>query len=198
MVWSGVDYLWIDVFISCLDSHSDGTHSLQRIHWWTSDVMLHFSKSDEETNSSVSWMAWRCVNQQQIFSFGWTIPLRQGNKTRKWHTKKENDKEYYHGEKALVPELGKTVPDAPFENTLPSANMDISKEQVDNNSEHNWIKILPLSGDERQTEDDENTNLHIQERCNRSPLQRHSASAVWQILIKNQKCVSLLYTSTFR
>jgi len=22
-----------DVFISCLDSHSDGTHSLQRIHW---------------------------------------------------------------------------------------------------------------------------------------------------------------------
>ncbi len=34
-----------DVFISCLDSHSDGTHSLQRIHWWASDVMLHFSKS---------------------------------------------------------------------------------------------------------------------------------------------------------
>ncbi len=27
--------VWItcDVFISCLDSHSDGTHSLQRIHW---------------------------------------------------------------------------------------------------------------------------------------------------------------------
>ncbi len=34
---SGVD---CDVFISCLDSHSDGTHSLQRIHWWASDVML--------------------------------------------------------------------------------------------------------------------------------------------------------------
>ncbi len=32
--WSNVDYLWIncDVFISCLDSHSDGTHSLQRMH----------------------------------------------------------------------------------------------------------------------------------------------------------------------
>ncbi len=30
--WSGVDYC--DVFISCLDSHSDGTHSLQRIHCW--------------------------------------------------------------------------------------------------------------------------------------------------------------------
>ncbi len=28
--------------VLCLDSHSDGTHSLQRIHWWASDVMLHF------------------------------------------------------------------------------------------------------------------------------------------------------------
>ncbi len=46
--WTGV--VWItcglcDVFISCLDSHSDGTHSLQRIHWRANDVMLHFSKS---------------------------------------------------------------------------------------------------------------------------------------------------------
>ncbi len=31
-----VDYF--DVFISCLDSHSDGTHSLQRIHCWDSDA----------------------------------------------------------------------------------------------------------------------------------------------------------------
>ncbi len=30
---------YCDVFISCLDSYSDGTHSLQRIHWWTSDLM---------------------------------------------------------------------------------------------------------------------------------------------------------------
>ncbi len=43
MDWSGVDYC--DIFISCLDSHSDGTHSLQRIHCWTSDGMLNFSKS---------------------------------------------------------------------------------------------------------------------------------------------------------
>ncbi len=42
-----VDYC--DVFIS---SHSDGTHSLQSIHWLASDEMLHFSKSDEEKNSS--------------------------------------------------------------------------------------------------------------------------------------------------
>jgi len=43
MDWSGVDYC--DVLISCLDSHSDGTHSLQRTHWRTNDEMLHFSKS---------------------------------------------------------------------------------------------------------------------------------------------------------
>ncbi len=45
------DGLWIIVmFLS--DSHSDGTHSLQSIHFWDTDAMLHFSKSDEETNSS--------------------------------------------------------------------------------------------------------------------------------------------------
>ncbi len=33
------------VFISSLDSHSDGTHSMQSINWWESDVMPHFSKS---------------------------------------------------------------------------------------------------------------------------------------------------------
>ncbi len=44
--WCGllVDLDYCDVFISCLDSHSDGTHSLQRIHWRASDVMLNFSK----------------------------------------------------------------------------------------------------------------------------------------------------------
>ncbi len=47
--WCGllVDY-W-DVFISCF-----GLHSPQRIYWWASNAMLHFSKSDEETNSSTS------------------------------------------------------------------------------------------------------------------------------------------------
>ncbi len=40
LVWITSEVLW------CLDSHSDGTHSLQRTHWWASDaVMLHFSKS---------------------------------------------------------------------------------------------------------------------------------------------------------
>ncbi len=43
--WCGLLLDYCDVFISCSDSHSDGTHSLQRIHWWASDAMLHFSKS---------------------------------------------------------------------------------------------------------------------------------------------------------
>ncbi len=38
LVVCGVDHC--DVFISCLDSHSDGTHSLLRIHWW----WIHWSK----------------------------------------------------------------------------------------------------------------------------------------------------------
>ncbi len=31
--WCGLLVDYCDVFISCLDSHSDGTHSLQSIHW---------------------------------------------------------------------------------------------------------------------------------------------------------------------
>ncbi len=49
--WSGVDYC--DVFISCLNSHSDGTHSLQRIHRWASDVMLHLSKPVAENSLKI-------------------------------------------------------------------------------------------------------------------------------------------------
>ncbi len=41
----GVVWITCDVLISCLDSHSDGTHSLQRINWWACDVMIHYSKS---------------------------------------------------------------------------------------------------------------------------------------------------------
>ncbi len=58
---------YCDVFISCLDSHSDGTHSLQRIIGKFLQIC-----SDEETNSSSPWMAWGWVNVQQI----WTIPLK--------------------------------------------------------------------------------------------------------------------------
>ncbi len=45
VVWCGLLVDYCDVFSRCLDSHSDGTHSLLRIHWWASDGMLHFSKS---------------------------------------------------------------------------------------------------------------------------------------------------------
>ncbi len=43
--WTGLVWIIVMFYISCLDSHSDGTHSLQSIHESASDVMLHFSKS---------------------------------------------------------------------------------------------------------------------------------------------------------
>ncbi len=72
MDWSRMDYC--NVFISCLDSNSDGTYSLQRIHWWVRDVTLsHISPNLKETNSSNSG----CAHFQQITFFGSTIPLRK-------------------------------------------------------------------------------------------------------------------------
>ncbi len=47
--------------ISCLDSHSDGTYSLQRICWWASDVMLNFSKFVLMKKQTTSWVAWGCL-----------------------------------------------------------------------------------------------------------------------------------------
>ncbi len=44
-------------------------------HLMRCDAMLHFSKSDEETNSSTSWMVWKWAHFQSIFIFGWTGPL---------------------------------------------------------------------------------------------------------------------------
>ncbi len=47
-----------DVFISCLYSHSDGTHSLQRIHWCSNNVKLNFSKSvpvKKQTHLHLGW-----------------------------------------------------------------------------------------------------------------------------------------------
>ncbi len=59
MDWRPVEYC--DIFISCLDSHSDGTHSLQRIHWQASDEMQNIFPqicSDQETNSSILYLGW--------------------------------------------------------------------------------------------------------------------------------------------
>ncbi len=48
---------YCDVFISCLDSHSDGTHSLQRIH-----VMTRFTKSVlMKKQLSTAWMGARNI-----------------------------------------------------------------------------------------------------------------------------------------
>ncbi len=60
----------IVMFLS--DSHSDGTHSLTAEHPLITDVMLHFSKSDEETNSSNLGRA----ESEDIFStFSFLDPL---------------------------------------------------------------------------------------------------------------------------
>ncbi len=52
--WTGM--VWItcgllDVFISCLDSHSDGTHSLQSIHSW--DISPNLMK--KQTHPNLGW-----------------------------------------------------------------------------------------------------------------------------------------------
>ncbi len=51
-------FAYCNVFISCLDFDSDGTHSPQMIHWWASDVMLNFSKSapvQKTTHLNLGW-----------------------------------------------------------------------------------------------------------------------------------------------
>ncbi len=53
--WTGVVWITCGLLWCFYQLHSDGTHSLQRIHCWASDGMLHFSKSDEETNSTTTW-----------------------------------------------------------------------------------------------------------------------------------------------
>ncbi len=62
---------YCDVFISCLDSHSDGTHSLQRIYWWASDVKLNFSKSVPTKKQTHLHLGW--PESEYIFIFGWTF-----------------------------------------------------------------------------------------------------------------------------
>ncbi len=49
-----VDYC--DVFISSLDSCSDGTHSLQRIHWWASDEKLIYILDDLRVSTFSFWV----------------------------------------------------------------------------------------------------------------------------------------------
>ncbi len=74
--WCGLLVDYCDVCISCLDSYSDGTHSLQRIHWWTSDAMLHFSKSVQWRKNSYIWIkAWGSTFSLSVQILGSTFLL---------------------------------------------------------------------------------------------------------------------------
>ncbi len=74
MDWCHVDYLWIiEMFLS-----TDGTHSLQKIHWWASDVMLNSTKSvpikkQTHLHLTTSWMAW---GWEHFRLYSWTIPFK--------------------------------------------------------------------------------------------------------------------------
>ncbi len=49
---------FVKFLISCLDSHSNGTLSLQMIHWWSSNVMLNLFKSVlMKKQTHLSWIA---------------------------------------------------------------------------------------------------------------------------------------------
>ncbi len=74
--WCGLLVDYCDVFISCLDSHSDGTHSLQRIHCWDTDGILHFSKSDEETNSFISQLSTFAANFHFWVNYSFKVHFR--------------------------------------------------------------------------------------------------------------------------
>ncbi len=83
------------IFYQLFDSHSDGTHSLQSIHCWESDVKLYFSESDHET------IAWGLVHFHQTDIFQWTIPLKcLGDDTEdltissNWKTTQEEQKRH--------------------------------------------------------------------------------------------------------
>ncbi len=58
LVWCGLLVDYCDVFISCLDSHSDGTHSLQMIHWKVSHVMLDFQQSVQMIKKTHLYHGW--------------------------------------------------------------------------------------------------------------------------------------------
>ncbi len=76
MNWSGVDYLWIMFLIGCLDTHSDGTHSLQRILWWASDEMLLMKsvQMKEQIHLHLGWPEGEFIFTK--LSFWWTLPLK--------------------------------------------------------------------------------------------------------------------------
>ncbi len=93
VVWITCGLLWC--FISCLDSHSDGTHSLQRIHWWASDVMLHFSKyfqMKKQTHPYLECLMMRNfpTNVQLLFLLStWTCNFHPHHLLKTWKFSKD-------------------------------------------------------------------------------------------------------------
>ncbi len=77
--------------MSCLDSQSDGTHSLQMILWWASDVMLNLSRSVPNKDTKLPRMTWGYVHFQNCFYFGMNYsfnPLKVWSKIhigKQWH-----------------------------------------------------------------------------------------------------------------
>ncbi len=66
--WCGLFVDYCDVFISCLDSHFDGTHSLQRIHWWASDLSKSFLMK-KQTYPNLGWPESKLGGNFQHFFF---------------------------------------------------------------------------------------------------------------------------------
>ncbi len=57
MTFSLEEAIIVMFFISCLDSHSDGTHSLQKIHWRGSDVNV-FSEYVQMKKQTYLYFRW--------------------------------------------------------------------------------------------------------------------------------------------
>ncbi len=71
LVFSLIDGLescgYLVMFLSAVWTHSDGTHSLQGIHWFLFNAKFLKINSDEERNSFTSWMARGWIHFQQHF-----------------------------------------------------------------------------------------------------------------------------------
>ncbi len=66
--WTGVTVDYYDIFISCLDSHSGGTHSLQRIHWWAM-MSCYFSPNLFRWRNKLSWPEGEYIFSKKIKLF---------------------------------------------------------------------------------------------------------------------------------
>ncbi len=71
MDWSGVDYC--DVLS---DSHSDGTHSLQSIHCWDTDAVMHLTNlMKKQTHPDLGWPEDEHIYSTFSYLWPWTTKL---------------------------------------------------------------------------------------------------------------------------